>query len=164
MIFLKMRRSHNKNAELERAGDGFSLIELIGVMAVLLSLALALAWVSTKSLDTVAGNQEAATLQNFANSLQNSVLRNQHIPGPNDWYQVIATELGISTNTVLVTDRRVVRAFMVDPNFQVGTNSTGALPYTQRSSGSTNQPQSPRLLILSSLSAVLPASGTSSTN
>ena len=52
---------------------GFSLIEMIGLLAVVLILALTLAFVSTKSLDTVASNQEAANLQNFASSLQNSI-------------------------------------------------------------------------------------------
>src|SRR5205823_4447363 len=129
-----------------------------------LILALALAWVSTKSLDTVASNQEGASLQNFAAALQNSILRNRYIPGSSDWYQIIATELGVNTNAVLQTDRRVARAFMIDPNFQIGTNSTGALPYSQTTSGSTNQPQWPRFIILSSISAALPASATSSTN
>src|SRR5437660_2703347 len=159
-----MKRITNNQAALERVCPGFSLIEMIGVLAVVLLLALALAWVSTKSLDTVASNQEGANLQNFSTAFQNSILRNRYIPGSTDWYQIIATELGVNTNAVLQTDRRVTRVVMIDPNFQIGTNSTGALPYSQTTSGSTNQPQSTRVMILSSLSAALPASGTSSTN
>jgi len=103
-------------------------------------------------------------LQTFAASLHNSILRNGYVPGTTDWYQVVATEAGMNTNAVLLTARNASRVFMVDPNFQMGTNSTGVLPYTQTTDGSTNQPQNARAMILSSLSVALPASGTSSTN
>jgi type II secretory pathway pseudopilin PulG len=144
--------------------EGFSLIEMMGVIAVGLILVLALAWVTVKSIDQALGNHEGALLQTFAASLQNSILRNGYVPGTADWYQVIATEAGMNTNAVLQTARNTSRVFMVDPNFRIGTNSTGVLPYTQTTDGSTNQPQNARVIILSSLSVALPASGTSSTN
>jgi len=94
--------------------------------------------------------------------LQNSILRNRYIPGSNDWYSVIASEMGLNSNAVAQTSRRTGRVFMIDPNLQIGS-SNGVLPYTQGTTGVT-QPQSPRLMILSSLATALPASGVSRTN
>src|ERR1051325_4243286 len=103
----------------------FSLIEMIGVMAIMAILALALASVTTKSLDQAVSSQESALLANFATSLQNSIVRNGYIPGTTDWYQAIATEMGADTNMVRLTARKAARVFMIDPNLQIGTNSTG---------------------------------------
>src|SRR5260221_8588952 len=99
--------------------DGFSLIEMVGVIAVGLILVLALAWTTVKSIDQVFNNQEGAKLQTFATSLQSSILRNGYIPGTTDWYQIIASEAGVDTNTVLLTPRNTSRVFLVDPNFQI---------------------------------------------
>jgi prepilin-type N-terminal cleavage/methylation domain-containing protein len=146
----------NATAQGDRA---FSLIEVIGALAVAAVLSAGIALVSIRSIDQAVSCQEATNLQNLANALQNSILRTRYIPGTNDWYQVIATELGASTNAVLLTSRNTRRAFLIDPNLQIGASS-GVLPYAQGTNGSP-PPQSPRLLILSSLagSAPLPASG-----
>src|SRR5438093_1542324 len=73
---------------------GFSLLEVLGALAVAAILISALAAVTIRSIDRAFTSQEAGNLQNFANAFETSILRNRYIPGTNDWYQVIATELG----------------------------------------------------------------------
>ncbi len=81
--------------------NAFSLIEIIGVLAIVAIAATMILSATTKTIDVGVSKQESATLQSQADALQNSVVRNRHIPNATDWYQVIATEMGVSTNAVL---------------------------------------------------------------
>jgi type II secretory pathway pseudopilin PulG len=145
---------------------GFTLIEVVGVLAVVLILATMIFSATTKSVDVGVSKQESVTLQNFATALQNSVLRNRVVPDGSGWYLAVAKELGLSPNAVLYNARNptISRVFMIDPNIQIGP-SAGGLPYTQGSNGSA-QPQSARAMILSSLAAFapFPATATNSAN
>src|SRR6267378_1212145 len=139
---------HNaKNRPPAGRPRAFSLIEVIGVLAVLAIAAAFFFYSTTASLDVIVSKKENATLQSFADSLQNSILRNRYIPGTNDWYSVIATELGASTNTVLTNNLRnpsSPRVFMIDPTLQVGVTN-GGLPYYQSNYvGGPIQPVNPR--------------------
>jgi type II secretory pathway pseudopilin PulG len=142
----------------------FSLIELIGVLAIGLILASIIAVVTVRNIDQGVSNQEAQTLQNFATALQNSIQRSRYIPDATDWYVSVATEMGVSTNFVLYNIRNSSspRVMMVDPSLHIGpsTVAQGVLQYQQGASGSTN-PFSPRVMIVSSLqpSTPLPALG-----
>src|SRR5215472_10829663 len=83
-----------------RPGFGFSMIEMIGVLVVIALLVVALALVALRSIDQAFSRQEGATLQTFAVALQHSILRTRYIPGPGDWWSVVATEAGVGTNSV----------------------------------------------------------------
>jgi type II secretory pathway pseudopilin PulG len=144
----------------------FSLIELIGVLAVIAILGAVIFSATTKSIDVGVSKQESITLQSFADALQNSILRNRYVPGQSDWYQKIATEMGVSTNAVLYNLRNPnsQRAFMIDPSFQVGVAGAG-LPYNQSTNaGGSIQPISSRVMIVSSLGPALPAAGVAAAN
>ena len=145
--------------------QGFNLIEMIGVLAVMAILALALAPVVIRQLDQAASDKEASQLKAFADAFRQGVLLTRSIPNTNGWYSLIATTLGLQTNQVLFNDRHVARVFLIDPNLQIGTTG-GKLPYAQTNSGSqvigsdgvtTIAPVNPRLIILSSLSKALPS-------
>ena len=152
------------------SGRAFSLIELIGVLAVIAILAAALVPALIRQMDRIAGEQESAALKSFSDSLQQSILRKRYIPSASDWATNIATELGVDVANVTTNSRRQPRFFLIDPALQIGTNN-GALPYTQtnrvfgsvvtNNSGVIVPPQSPRVMILSSISRALPASITS---
>ena len=153
-----MHASHTTNQR------GFNLIEMIGVLAVMAILALALAPILIKQLDQIAGDKEASQLKAFAEAFRKGVLQTKSIPNTNGWYSMIADNLGLQTNQVLFNERYVARVFLIDPSLRVGS-SVGTLPYTQTPNGSqvkTNgvdviAPISPRLMILSSISKPLPS-------
>src|SRR5437867_1665266 len=73
----------------------FSLIEMIGVMAVVSILALALAPVFIKQLDRIAGDKETAQLKAFAEAFRQGVLKTKTIPNETGWAQLISTNLGM---------------------------------------------------------------------
>jgi len=134
----------------------FTLIEMIGVMAVLAILALAFATILIKQLDRMAWEKETSQLKAFAGAYRQGVLKSKSIPNQTAWAQFIATNLGLEISQVRTNDRRVGRVFLIDPTFQIDVN-TGLNPsYVQTASGATNQPVSPRLMILSSISGALP--------
>src|ERR1043165_7301415 len=151
----------------------FSLIEMIGVMTVIAILALALATVVIKHLDRLAAEKETTQLKTLAEGFRQGVIKTKIIPNQAAWYSLIATNLGLHTNQVLLNDRRFARVFLIDPALRVGqgqwdaaTNSDNTLTYTQNQSppgsqitdgfGNVIAPYSPRVMILSSLSVKLP--------
>jgi type II secretory pathway pseudopilin PulG len=144
----------------------FSLIELIGVLAVIAILASIIFAATTKSIDVGVSKRESTTLQTFADALQSSILRTRYIPGTADWHQRIAAEMGVSTNAVLYSllNTNSTRVFMIDPNLQIGVAGAG-LPYDQSTNaGGSIQPISNRVMIVSSLGPPLPAAGIAAAN
>jgi type II secretory pathway pseudopilin PulG len=142
----------------------FSLLEMIGILAVLAILATVLAPSFVRTMDKSASDQESATLKSFGDALQQSILRKRYIPSEVDWATNIAAEFGADVTYVTTSPRNQPRYFLIDPALQVGVNG-GGLPYTQTSVGSavTNNsgtiipPISPRVIIISSIGRALPA-------
>ena len=163
-------------AASERSGyasacAGFTLIEIVGVLAILAILALVVFSVTTRSLDFAAANLESTSLANYATAFQNNILRNRYIPGASDWATVIAAELGVNVSSVTNNGHNITnRFFLIDPALQIGTNAAGMLPYVQSNlvlyvaaNSQAYQPNSPRVMIVSSLSTPLPDFVTSGT-
>ena len=143
------------------------MIEVVGVLAILAILAGILVSNVTRRLDIAAANVESATMANYATALQNSILRSRYIPGRSDWATNIAAELGADIASVTNTPRKLSRAFVIDPALAITTGMAG-LPYAQSNmlsvltnAAATNgvmaQPTSARVMLVSSLGAVLPA-------
>jgi len=144
---------------------GFSLIEMIGVLAVLAILAAVLAPVLIRRMDRIAGEQERASLESFDTALKQSIRRTRYIPSNADWVATIAKQLDVNPSNVATNGRRQPRFLFIDPDFQIGTNGSG-LPYNQSNwistagafsgsrvvvNGLLRPPLNPRLLILSSI-------------
>jgi prepilin-type N-terminal cleavage/methylation domain-containing protein len=149
---------------------GFTLIEMIGVLAIISILATVILFSTTRRLDSAAASLERTNLSDYASALESSILRNRYIPGPNDWATVIAAETGASVASVTNSPRNTPRYFLIDPALQIGTNAVGFLPYAQSNlvlaigaSNQTIQPVSPRIMIVSTLSTTLPRIITSGT-
>ncbi len=155
---------------------GFTLIEMIGILAAIAILAALLLPALTKQSDKIMADFETATLQSLGDALQRSVLRNRYIPGTNDWASAIGTEMSLDISEVVTNSRGLIRYFVVDPNLAIGANGAG-LPYGQtnylfgsvvtNSSGQVIPPINPRIMLLSSLgrpftnvvNGILPTSG-----
>ena len=134
---------------------GFSLIEMIGVLAVIAVTAAMILPALIRQTDATVATQESTLLQSFATALQNNVQRNGYIPTSTNWVSVVATELGMTSNSVALNVRNQPRILLVDTN---GFGSM-ALPYMQTNRGTPNvftNSTPPRYLILSSLGAALP--------
>jgi len=147
----------------------FTLIELIGVLAVIALLAAALVPVVIRQMDRIAGEQESAALKSLGNALQQSIMRvrssGQHyIPGIPDWVATIAAELGANVSDVTINGRQQPRFFLIDPNWQIG-GRYGGQSYTQSTAG-TVLATNLRVIFLSSIGQQLTnmSSGVQTTN
>src|ERR1043166_2153337 len=69
----------------------FTLIELLGVLAVIALLAGALVPALIRQMDRIAGHQESAALKSLSSALQQSIRRNHYIPNHTDWASTVAT-------------------------------------------------------------------------
>jgi type II secretory pathway pseudopilin PulG len=134
---------------------GWTLIELIGVLAVLAVLVGTLAPVLLRDLERRQRAVETRHLEMYAEALIEHVIRMRTIPDHTGFAAAIAVESGIPANSVLTNHIGLARAILIDPLLRIGTNDNQVLPYTQGLLGSI-QPISPRILIVSSLSAPLP--------
>ena len=151
---------HSPSPEPARAA--FTMIEMIGILAVLGILAAVILSTTGRSLTLAAASQETTNLVNYSTALQNNILRNRYIPGPytNDWATHIATELGVNVSSVATNAWNNPRYFLIDPTIQIAPNAQGVLPYDQSSlvpaiatTGQANQPANARVMIVTSLSS-----------
>src|SRR5438552_9231706 len=83
-----------------RGQRAFSLIELVGVLAVIAILAAAAVPALIRQMDRIAGEQESAALKSLSDALQQSILRNRYVPSASDWATNIATESGVDVANV----------------------------------------------------------------
>src|SRR6185369_13573730 len=110
-----MRRSIPTLSGVPRPERAMTLIEMIGVLAILAIFAAAVVPLLFRQMDRVAGDLESVTLKTFANGFQQYVLRNRYIPGASDWASVVANEAGSSISSVTTNSRNRTRYFLVDP-------------------------------------------------
>jgi prepilin-type N-terminal cleavage/methylation domain-containing protein len=145
--------------------SAFTLIEMVGVLAVLAILASVLIPAIVKRIDQAVRVRDAAELNGMATAFQSAVQRTGQIPaGGSSLVSALATEMAVSATQIATNSRRVARAFVVDPNLWIGSSS-GGLPYDQRISpfgtrtniGGTALPGvNLRLMIISSIAQPLP--------
>src|SRR5438034_1850096 len=148
-----MNAERTKDCRKWRSERAFTLIEMIGTLTVIALLATLLVPVLIRQMDKIAGDQESAALKSLGDALQQGIMRTRYIPSDVDWASRVAAELGVNVSNVTTNGRKKPRFFLVDPSFQVGTNSSG-LPYAQSnwvagsvvtSGGSVIPPIAPRV-------------------
>lgn len=136
---------------------GFSMIEMLGIMAIVALLALAIVPMLLSELDRLARQQEETSLRRLAEGIEKYVIRNQIIPDHTGWAAAVAAALGESNDRVLTNSRGLRRVLIIDPSFGVGATGTNRPPFTQTASGSASV-TNPRYVILSSMGQELPSS------
>jgi type II secretory pathway pseudopilin PulG len=135
----------------------FALIEIIGALAVLSILGLALAPVLIRHADIAAVNSETANLGSISNALVVQVLRSNSIPSEASatWPTAVGNWIALPSASIATNARNHARAYLVDSSGWLGANLPTSGYYTQSVAG-TVSPGSARIMLVSSLSADLP--------
>ncbi len=148
---VRLVRAGNHSA----GGRAFSVLEMVGVLAILAILGSMLVPAVVKRVDQAALTQETANLSAIADGYSQYVLASKSIPSHTNWASLIAvSQLAMSPNAVATNARGWARAFVVDPTLSIRGS---ALPYVQTANGTgTSKPLNARVMIVSSLSRALP--------
>ncbi len=139
-----------------RADFGFTILETIGVMAVVAILLAVLAPAVFKQIDRAARTREISDLHAISNALVLQTISTNStktVPSETTWAQAVATWTRQSVSTITTTPRGHARAFLVDTSGWFGAIQ---LPYTQSTGGTTNPPLKARLIIVSTIGRDLP--------
>jgi prepilin-type N-terminal cleavage/methylation domain-containing protein len=137
-----------------RSKEAFSLIELIGVMAILAVLAAAAGPTFIKRIDYAAKTEEKKTLTTLTNALVAGCLANKQITNAANMPYVIAQVLNCSLAQVTVNARGFTRLIITDPALSI---SGAGLPYAQGTAGASTPPSNGRAVIVSTIAKALPA-------
>ncbi|MEM6818855.1 MAG: type II secretion system protein [Pseudomonadota bacterium] len=130
--------------------SGFTLMELIGVMAILAVLSAVIAPSIVGTVNDAYGRAEAANLRQIAEDLELFIRRNSQIPSGalGDWTAAVGTLSDAPVNDLALNRRGFQRVLYFDPNFFVA--SGGFAGYLQ-TGGLTAPPLSPRVMLISNL-------------
>ncbi len=141
---------------------GFTLMELIGAMAIIGILAAVLAPALTDAIDRAYGSAEEENVQMLVEALEQHILENKTIPNQAfaNWVPAIAVFADLAEDDVRFNARGFSRRLYVDPRFFTNTD-TNFGGYTQ-TTGLTARPVSPRIMLVSDLTGDAPAPPTTS--
>ncbi len=131
--------------------NGFTLLELIGVMAVMAILAGALAPGVIEMIDDAYETAEVTSLQTVGDSLSEYVLATKRVPTttPADWSAAVASVAALSPTKVLENQRGHQRRLYVDRRFF--SNTEANFVGYQQDLGLASPPVMPRMLLVSNL-------------
>lgn len=146
------------NARTARRSRGFTLIEMIGVLAIISTLAAVLVPNVVKSVDEAVMEAEGRDLTALASALETYSASQKAVPNAAGWVAALAGVTSMSTNKVNLNERGFQRGYYVDPRFFTST-ATAFAGYTQ-TNGVTTVPFSPRIMIVSDLTRNAPAAPT----
>jgi hypothetical protein len=141
----------------KRPAAGFSLVGLVGALAVVAILAAAITPRVIKQVDRTNWVKETADLATLADGLKQQVVRTKSVPSAAGCIALLSEELALSPVQVATNRVGRARAILIDPLLSIGSTTTGSLPYIQGSNGVASAPANVRVLIVSSLSRPLPA-------
>ncbi len=134
---------------------GWTLIELMGVLAILTILSAAFVPILTREADRIARIAESREMAAIASAVEQGVRRHRAVPDSAGWAEWAANELGRRVDDVLTNSRGGRRLWIVDPRLRLGPGEGATLPYQQTSAGS-REPVHPRIILISSLGDPLP--------
>jgi len=135
---------------------GFSLIELIGVLAIMSILASIILPNMLKRMDIANADAEAHNLVSLASELEQYITTQFSIPSSNTWASAVASVSALPINEVSNNPYGFKRGFYVDPKFFTATDLVFA--GYQQTAGLLTAPVSPRIILVSDLKGdALPA-------
>ena len=134
---------------------GFTMIEILGVLAIVVILAAAMIPAIMASLKRSERQNEEINLKAISSGLRDYILRERSIPDESTWIQIVADELELPIDRIEFNEAGWSRVFMPDPDLRIGITNTSILPFDQTIQG-TIQPVSPRAILVSCLTRSLP--------
>lgn len=137
---------------------GFTLIEMIGVLAIISTLAAVLVPNVVKGVDEVVSEAEGRSLSTLASALDTYATSQKSIPNAAGWVAALGGVTNMSTNKINLNERGFRRGYYADPRFFTNT-ATAFAGYTQ-TNGRTAAPVSPRIMVVSDLTRNAPAAPT----
>lgn len=142
---------------MKKCAGGFSLLEMIGVMAVMAILAGALVPSVFQLIEEGYQAAERQSMAAIAGSLRSHMVQNKTIPtsSPKTWPTAVAGYAALAPNRVLKNDKGFTRVLYFDPHFFTSVDAKFG-GYNQ-TLGLATKPVSPRLMIISSLSGEISA-------
>lgn len=140
--------------------QGFTLVELIGVMSIIAILASVIAPSIFKDIKRARQDKESITLEGIAEYLSDYITDNKRIPSRTvaDWTGAIAAQGTLPSSKIELNEQGFRRGYYVDPLFF--TTSATAFPGYTQTTGLVSQPVSPRIMLVSSLAANAPTAPT----
>ncbi|MFT5104505.1 MAG: prepilin-type N-terminal cleavage/methylation domain-containing protein [Pseudoalteromonas tetraodonis] len=135
---------------------GFTIMELIGVMAILSILASMLVPSIMARITRANSSKESKTLVAIGGALESIILHERLIPDGTKWAGLVADELSVPLDEVTESVGQQPRVYLVDPEITIG-GQVAALPYEQLAAGSGVAPQNVRVMLVSSRLLPLPA-------
>ncbi len=128
---------------------GFSLLEMIGVMAVMAIMAGALAPSVFQMMEAGYETAEAESMESIGDNFERYVLRSKTIPAESDWVEEVADFAGMVPTRLSHNDKNYARKIYYSPKFF--TNKKKTFAGFAQDTGLDVEPYSPRILIVSSL-------------
>jgi prepilin-type N-terminal cleavage/methylation domain-containing protein len=141
------------NEECSR--KGFTMIELIGVLAIIAIAAVIVVPSFVRRADMAAQTRETSDLSTISDALVHSTLKYQRLPDETTWTNAAASWLLMSTRQIATTPRGYHRIFLVDSGGWLGMFFPGS-PFTQGISGAGAAPTQARAMLVSTVSGSLP--------
>ena len=137
-----------------RTNKAFSLIEIIGVIAIMAIAAAVIMPNLSQRVSRMNGEKEDKTLDVIGEGLIRYIQTYQIIPGANTWIANIASMTGLTTNEVRrvnPNDSTTARVYLIHPSFAPSTTSGGTFadPLWTQSEVGASTVTSARILVIS---------------
>ncbi len=146
--------------------SGFSLIEIIGVMAIMAILISAIAPALVQKVKRAYTQKEQKSLENLADALKEAIIRTQTIPSALTWSTTLAPYVAVPQNDI-ITSENGNRRYIVDP----AATDIFPLPYDQQihfrntpTSLPTTAPSSIRIILFSDFETPVATTSLSATD
>lgn len=131
---------------INRRVVGFSLIEMIGMLAILALLTAAITPVAVRRIDQAAWLKEVNDLSTISNALTLQFVRSNNVPSATTWAGAVANWLNRPVTNINYNPRKFQRLYLVDPNISL------TLPYAQSgNTGLGTAPTSARIMVVSTI-------------
>lgn len=137
---------------IPQSKGGFSMIEMVGVIAIMAIAAAVITPSLSRRISRANGEKEDQLLAVLGDALIRSVRTTQTIPGTSTWTTNIAALTGLSANEVAYVnpaDAASGRVYLIHPSF-APTNASGTDPLWTQGTGGASIVTNARILILSS--------------